>query len=109
MAKGGNPIGSWAFLIGVLLAIVLAFVTSMANLAWLLVVLGIIIGLFNISSKETQKFLFAGAILVIVGSFAGGTLSSVRYLNDIFANLVALFAPATIVVALKSVFELARR
>lgn len=109
MAKKGNTIGSWAFLIGVLLAIVLAFIASLESLAWLLVVLGIIIGLFNIDGKETTKFLWAGLALVLVGAFAGNTLGSVMYLQDIFANMVALFAPAVIVVALKSVFELAKR
>ncbi len=110
MAKKGNStVGSWAFLLGVILAVILAFVGSLASLAWLLVLLGIIIGLFNISAKETQRFLFAGTVLVIVGAFAGSTLSSIMYLTGIFSNLVALFAPATIVVALKSVFEIARR
>lgn len=110
MAKNsGSRLGGWAFLIGVLLAIVLAFVGSLASLAWILVILGLIIGLFNIDAGETQKFLYAGAILVIVGAFAGETLTSIMYLQDIFVNLVALFAPATIIVALKSVFELAKR
>ncbi len=110
MAKGGNnKIGGWAFLIGVLLAVVLAFVASLSSLAWILVILGIIIGLFNIDAGETQKFLFAATVLVIVGAFAGTTLNSIMYLEDIFKNLVALFAPATIVVALKSVFTLAKR
>ena len=107
MAKG-SKVGSWAFLIGVLLAVLLAFV-SFGGIPWLLVVLGLIIGLFNIDAKETQKFLFAGVSLVIVGAFAGTTLNSIMYLEDIFTNLVALFAPAVIIVALKSVFELARR
>ena len=109
MAKGGNKIGSWAFLIGVILAVILAFVGSLSSIAWLLVVLGIVIGLFNISSSETKDFLMAGTILVIVGALAGETLSSVMYLQDIFMNMVALFGPATIIVALKSVFSLAKR
>ena len=103
-----NGIGGWAFLIGVLLAIILAFF-DMASFAWIIVVLGLIIGLLNISEGETQKFLMAGVILVIVGALAGNMFASIMYLTDIFNNLVALFAPAVVVVALKSVFEMAKK
>jgi len=104
-----NSIGGWAFLIGVLLAIILAFFSDMASFAWIIVVLGLIIGLLNISEGETQKFLMAGVILVIVGALAGNMFASIMYLTDIFNNLVALFAPAVVVVALKSVFEMAKK
>ena len=75
----------------------------------IIVVLGLIIGLLNISEGETQKFLMAGVILVIVGALAGNMFASIMYLTDIFNNLVALFAPAVVVVALKSVFEMAKK
>jgi hypothetical protein len=103
-----NSIGGWAFLVGVLLAIILAFF-ELATFAWIIVVLGLIIGLLNISEQETQKFLTAGVILVIVGALAGNMFASISYLTDIFNNLVALFAPAVVVVALKSVFEMAKK
>lgn len=106
MAKN-NKIGGWAFLIGVILAVVFAFFNS-ANIVWVLVLLGLLIGLFNIDPKEIQTFLFAGTVLVIVGAFAGQTLSEIQYLQDIFSNLVALFGPATIIVAIKSLFSLAK-
>jgi hypothetical protein len=104
-----NTLGGWAFLVGVVLALVFAFFGQFASWAWLLVVLGLLIGFLNISEKETQKFLMAGAVLVIVGEFGGNAFGSVMYLSGIFNNLVALFAPATIVVALKSVFEMAKK
>lgn len=103
-----NSIGSWAFLVGVILALIFAFV-SFPSMAWVLLVLGLIIGFLNVSEAETQKFLYAGTVLVIVGAFAGNVFSSVMYLQDIFNNLVTLFAPATVVVALKSVFEMAKK
>jgi hypothetical protein len=103
-----NTLGGWAFLIGVLLALIFAFF-PFAGLAWLLVVLGLVIGFLNISESETQKFLFAGTVLVIIGALTKDVFGSVMYLAEIFNNLVALFAPATIIVALKSVFGLARK
>ena len=106
--KGGGALGSWAFLLGVVLALLFRFV-SYPQYAWVLVVLGIVVGLLNITSSETFNFLLAGTALVIVGNFAGSALSEIAYLSSVFNNLVALFATSTIVVALKSVFEIARR
>lgn len=106
MAKN-NKVGGWAFLIGVILAVVFAFI-NLGSVAWILVLLGLLIGFFNIDPKEIQGFLYAGTVLVIVGAFAGQTLAEILYLQDIFSNLVALFGPATIVVAIKSLFNLAK-
>ena len=106
--KGAGSLGSWAFLLGVILALLFSFV-SYPQYAWVLVVLGIVVGLLNITSTETTSFLLAGTGLVIVGHFAGCALESVVYLSNVFNNLVTLFATSTIVVALKSVFEIARR
>ena len=106
--KGSGTLGSWAFLLGVVLALLFSFV-SYPQYAWVLVVLGIVVGLLNITSSETYHFLLAGTALVIVGNFAGNVLESVVFLSSVFDNLVTLFATSTIVVALKSVFDIARK
>jgi len=112
MAKKGNLIGAWAFLIGVILAIVVGLLGLGATegmWALILVVLGIIIGLLNIGGTELKEFLLAGTALVIVSAFGGQVLLGVAYVGDILQALVVLFVPATIIVALKAVFALARR
>ncbi len=107
--KGGKAkLGKWSFLAGVLLALVFGFVTAYAWVAWVLVVLGLVIGLLNIEEKEVSAFLMAGTVLALMGYLGGQSLSSIMYLSTIFNNLLALFVPATIVVALKSVFALAK-
>jgi Flp pilus assembly CpaE family ATPase len=121
-----NSAGAWAFLIGVVLAVVIGLSTLLIPISALtkyssfiyliLVVLGIIIGAsINVTGRDSQTFLITGAIIVIVSKFgmesvissligigAGDTASS------IFASLSALFVPATIIVALKTVFGMAR-
>ena len=106
--KSKAMIGHWAFLIGVLLAVVFMFVPAMTWVSWLLVVLGLIIGLLNIADKEVQPFLLAGLTLVLVSYFGGEVLGTITYLGTLMNNLLMLFVPATIIVALKSVFVLAR-
>ncbi|MDP3728880.1 MAG: hypothetical protein Q8R18_05525 [bacterium] len=90
------------------MAVVFGFISAGAWLAWLLVVIGLVVGLVNISDKEIGAFLTAGTVMVLMGYFGGQTLSSVVYLSAIFNNILTLFVPATIVVAVKSVLSLAR-
>ncbi len=110
MAKGEAKamLGRWAFLIGVILAIVFGFLTTGTWLAWVLVVIGLVVGLVNINEKEVSAFLTAGTVLVLMGYFGGQTLTNVAYLSTIFNNILTLFVPATIVVAVKSVLVLAK-
>ncbi len=120
-----NLIGAWAFLAGVVLAIIIGLSTTLLSIPALityskqiyaiLVILGIIVGFMNVTGKDSQTFLIAGAVLVIVSRFGidsvTGTLIGVGIgdaVRSVFGALVALFAPATIVVALKTVFSIAR-
>lgn len=112
MPKGKNLIGAWAFLIGLILAVIFGFIPYGIWLSWLLVILGIVVGLLNIVDEEVQPFLMAGAILVIVSYFGMSVFSATKlgtaFLENILGNVLTLFVPATIIVALKSVFQLAK-
>ena len=109
MTKGSNVLGSWAFLIGVILAVILGGFVGVSN-NWLitLVVIGIIVGLLNIGDSETTPFLLSGAVLIIASSMGGSLMSSISFVGGILNALLAIFIPATIIVAIKNVFSLAR-
>ncbi len=110
MAKSkDNLMGAWAFLIGVILAIVFAFFEGGTTIALILFIIGIIVGLLNIGSKEVNTFLLASVILVIVSNFGATALTISSYVEDILSNLLAIFVPATIVVALRAVFSIAKK
>lgn len=104
-----NLVGAWAFLIGIVLAVVFALinVAGLWWIGWIMFVLGIIIGLLNIGDTESQPFLIAGAVLVIVASLGSTAFSQLAYVPALLKNILALFVPATIVVAIKSVFAMA--
>ena len=113
MAKNnnGNVLGSWAFLIGVILAVVLGlgFTGGLADtLTWVLVLVGIIVGLLNVADREATPFLMSGAVLVIVSALGGQVLSDVMYVSGILQALLILFVPATIIVAIRNVFSIAK-
>lgn len=113
MPKKKNLLGAWAFLIGVILAVIFGFFEYGLWLGWLLVIIGIVIGLLNIADVEVQPFLLAGTILVIVSYFGGSVfaplkIGEIAFLQNILTNMLMLFVPATIIVALKSVFSMAK-
>ncbi len=102
-------IGSWAFLIGVIIAVILgAFSVTGAGVTWILVILGLIIGLLNVTEKEVQPYLLAGTVLVILASFGAGVFAATQPLDSILQAILTLFVPSTAVVAIKHVFTLAR-
>lgn len=107
--------GGWAFLIGVILAVVIGIIMKDAPPAWappVLMVIGLIVGLMNIAETEVKPFLMASAILVIVSSLSGDTFGGLAgigpMLTGVFNGLMSLFVPATIIVAIKSVFGMAK-
>jgi hypothetical protein len=115
-----NLIGAWAFLIGIILALIVGIVAgSKINplILGILAILGVVTGFF-VSERDVQTFLIASVSLVIV-SYAGiqGLLISAAFagieigkiLSSILGALLALFVPSTIVVAIKTVFSIANR
>ncbi len=126
MKSQENSIGAWAFLVGVILAVAIGLATAFIPIPsltkysgfiyLLLVILGLVVGFsINVTRKDAQTFLITGTILVIVSKFgmesAIGSLIGIGVgdtTSSIFAALLSLFVPATIVVALKTVFGMAK-
>ncbi|MBS3096275.1 hypothetical protein J4480_02440 [Candidatus Woesearchaeota archaeon] len=115
-----KQIGNYSFIIGVIIAVVLGLAAPMlgAAAAWLwslLIVLGLVVGFLNISGKETKEFLWVTVVLVVV-AYAGSaqieSWSNVEligpYLKAIFDSILAFVVPATVVVGLKDVWDLAK-
>lgn len=109
-----QQIGGYAFLLGVLIAIIAALVTlDMVMVYTLLVVLGLIVGFLNVTDKETTSFLVASVALILTAS-ATAPLASVptggeylAYVSSIMANIALFVAPAALIVALKAVWKMA--
>ena len=107
--RGVDVVGKWAFLIGVILAIVLGlFDPVLGNWIIVLVVIGLIVGLLNVTDKEVAPFLMSGAVLIIASALGGSLMSDMPYVGAVLDALLAVFVPATVIVAIKNVFSLAR-
>jgi len=109
-----NLIGSWSFLIGLVLAVILGVGYSgsyYSTMLWLVFVIGVIVGLVNITVGEVSAFLTSGTVLVLVSYLAvqAGVFHGVApMIVGILNSILTLFVPATIIVALRSVFSLAK-
>jgi hypothetical protein len=126
MKSKENFVGAWVFLTGVILAVIIGIGTTFfipiskipqysSPIYAILVIMGIIVGAkINVSGKDSQTFLISSAVLVIVSKFGmesvAGSLIGIGIgdlVASVFGALLVLFVPATIVVALKSVFSIA--
>jgi len=100
--------GHWAFILGVLLAIIAGLIPQLqtSTITWILVLLGLIVGFLNVTITETQEFLIAAIALLLISSTGAlpvlGTIIAVM-----LSNIVAFVAPAALIVALKAVYDLA--
>ena len=115
-----QAVGRWGFLVGVILAILLGIsgslgsgLASTGTIAWmttLLVILGIVVGFFNITASEVNQFLFAALVLVVISGLSGNMLGQIAAigttLKSIFSALLLFIVPATLVVALKAIIAL---
>lgn len=105
-------VGSWAFIVGVIIAIVAGFWPLTATVVSVLIALGLIVGILNVTATETTRFLLAAVALVIVSAFGGNNLSLIQgigpYIDSIVKAMITFIMPATIIVALKAIYLVAR-
>lgn len=114
-----QKVGGWAFILGVVIAIVAGFAAALA--AWtsgyvllLLVILGVVVGFLNIEDKQVMGFLVAAIALMAVGT---ANLVSIdmavpmlgTLIQSVVQNIAAFVAPAALVVALKEVYNIANK
>lgn len=120
----GTKYGEWAFLAGVVLALIIGLFSSLLTaqvqmiVLALLVLLGLIVGFLNVKDKEITAFLIATiALLAVAYSWQPITLLLAAYLgtagtalvnaiNGFMGALVAFISPAAFVVALKAIYNM---
>ena len=60
-----SQMGRWAFIIGLVISILLGFVSFSYSML-ILVILGLIVGFMNVTEKEAQKYLVAVIALIVL-------------------------------------------
>jgi hypothetical protein len=121
-----EEIARWAFIIFVIISVIAGLAIGyMANdgqdinqthgyITLLMLILGIVIGLTSITTKEVTPFLIATIALVVAA--ASNVWSPLAYIDNllyhwasyILTYIVAFAAPAAVIIAIKSVFAMAK-
>ncbi len=103
-------VGSVSFIVGLIIAVLAgAFLGIGPITLWILVLLGILVGLLNVPGGEATGFLVAAIALLVVGSSSLGALPGVGDLiSGALQGIVVFVAPAAIIVAIKQIYGLAR-
>lgn len=103
-----QQVGKWAFILGLVIAAIGGLGLQQTWFTWVLAVLGLIVGFLNVQETETQGFLLP-AIGLMLGASALNSLPLVggvaTYILD---NLVAFISAAVLVVAIRSLFVVAK-
>ena len=109
--KALNMVGFIAFIVGLIIAVVVGLlaafgVMDMGNTAIIIIllILGILVGILNISKEEMIPMLLATIALIVVGGvFAPLKIAAIgAILDNIVSLLATLMAPAAIIVAVKA-------
>lgn len=116
MKKGTKAItllGPAAFYIGLLIIIAAMFITPSGWLYVGLAVLGVIVGLLNITARESGPFLFATIAFIVaaLGMQLMITAAGVKVpaeLTRLAANITVFVGVSAIIIALRSIFEAAK-
>jgi hypothetical protein len=115
MKKLAGTIGLLAFLVGIILAIVGGIgYHDNSGITLTLVIVGILVGVLNITGKEVLPLLIAAIALIVVGltkGFAplddlGGEAGT--KINDIVAYIAIFITPAAILSAVRAIWAVAR-
>lgn len=101
-----SKIGKWAFVFGIVIAVLATLPTGISAeaSAWVLVVLGLVVGFLNVTAKESTEFLVATLALILIGNSASIVLGS--FVAGSLGNIATFIAPAGLVVALKAIYVL---
>jgi hypothetical protein len=109
-----EKIGGWAFILGVLIAVIAGLAAGMLDattsgyVTLALVILGLIVGFLNIGDKDVNNFLIAAIAVILMGTANLGAIPMIGiYLASMVLNVAAFVAPAALLVALKAVYNLA--
>jgi len=106
----GNKIARWSFLLGVLISVAIGFITPLTeNIVYIIISLGILLGLLNLSNENVAQSLTSSTAIVIVSSLGLLVVQSEHIFGRVLSSVSMVFIPITIVLALKHIFKITEK
>jgi len=112
-----EDLGKWAFIIGLVIAVIAGLLQNVLGAATILIVLfvlGLVVGFLNVTQKETTGFLVAIIALIVVSTGAVNAIASLPvdkvdvitgYVVSVLENFIAFVGAAGLVVSIKAIVE----
>ena len=104
-------VGKWAFLAGILLAVLAGFFT-IPYVMTILAILGLIVGFLDITSRESHKYLMSVVALLVIGAASISAFSALGNFyglsESIITNVIAFVGASGLVVAIKEILTVGR-
>ena len=101
-------IGKWAFIAGLVIAVLAGLFYQPDWAIWVLAILGVIVGVINVAAEDTRNFLLAAIGLTLSATALNATPIVGTAFSYVLPFVVAFVAGATIVVSLRELFQTAR-
>ncbi|RJQ21136.1 hypothetical protein C4580_02725 [Candidatus Woesearchaeota archaeon] len=99
-------IGRLAFLAGLVISVAAGWLALGTTGALVLLVLGLVVGLLNVSGKETGRFLVATIVLIVAGLALREAFGET--VARILTAYISFTSAAGLVVAIKEVYSIQR-
>ena len=106
-----DKLGKYATIVGVVIAIIGGFVAA----PWILTaltILGVVVGLLNVKTKEVKDFLLASVALVVISALGANAIAQIPEVGPVvmrvYISLMLFICPAALIVALKVIYEIAK-
>jgi len=101
-----QKVGSWAFIIGLIIAIVAGVLGTPGGLTvWVLAVLGLVVGIINVTHSEAQLYLVASIAFLVS---AASLIVILPPLAKMLTNIIIFVGPSAAVVALRALYDIAK-
>jgi hypothetical protein len=101
-------IGKWAFILGLVIAVLAGLLMQPDWAIWVLAILGVIVGFLNVTAEDTRGFLLAAIALTLSATALNNIPVVGTAFELILPFVVAFVAGATIVVAIKELLQAAQ-
>ena len=100
--------GKYAFVLGLILALLATFMQHQMWTFWVLAVIGLIVGFMNITGEETQTFLLASIGLILSATALQSIPMVGEFVTEMVANVLAFLGAAVLVVAVRAIIATAK-
>ena len=117
--KGGDEMklqefGKWAFLVGIVLSIASAFTANLiapATMTLSLFILGLFVGILNVTRKNSMIFLLGVLVLLMLGVGGISALSNISLLGiygrltSMFGSFLSFVGSAALIIAIRAIID----